>query len=215
MGNQAVCIRMFGADPMKDAWVECGELKSADEFSFQDFSLDVTVFPHREKWYCVWAEKVNAGKKISNLYIAEMETPVKLKTRQILLSTPDYEWERVDFWVNEGPAVIKKDGNIYLTYSASATGECYCMSILRIREEEELLDPHKWEKERYPVLQSDTGKGVFGPGHNSFVKGEQGEDIMFYHARQYDEITGDPLYDCIFRIAKPLCTECQATCHGK
>ena len=35
-----------------------------------------------------------------------METPYKLKTVQVLLTTPDYDWERVGFWVNEGPAVF-------------------------------------------------------------------------------------------------------------
>lgn len=39
-----------------------------------------------------------------------MEPPTKLKTVQVLLSTPDYDWERRGFWVNEGPAVIKKNG---------------------------------------------------------------------------------------------------------
>lgn len=28
-----------------------------------------------------------------------------------------------------------------------------------------------------------------------FVKDETGNDVMIYHARQYDEIIGDPLYD--------------------
>ena len=58
--------------------------------------------------------KVGVGKQISNLYIGEMETPYKLKTVQVLLTTPDYDWERVGFWVNEGPAVIHHDGKSIL-----------------------------------------------------------------------------------------------------
>lgn len=39
-------------------------------------------------------------------------------------------------------------------------------------------------------------RGVFGPGHNSFVKAEDGvTDLCVFHARPYDEIVGDPLYD--------------------
>ena len=53
-----------------------------------------------------------------------MKSPTELATAQVLLSSPDYEWERVGFWVNEGPAVIKHNGKIFLTYSASETGEC-------------------------------------------------------------------------------------------
>ena len=39
-----------------------------------------------------------------------MENPCQLKTIQVLLTTPDYDWERVGFWVNEGPAVIPSPG---------------------------------------------------------------------------------------------------------
>ena len=185
-----------GEDPIKNPWTEIGPMQASDDFSFQDFSLDMTVFENRGKWYCVWAEKISVGKKISNLYIAEMKSPVKLATAQVLLTTPEYDWERMDFWVNEGPAVVRHNGKLYLTYSASATGECYCIGMLSIDEEEQLLDPRAWKKERYPVLKTDWEKGMFGPGHNSFTKSEDGaDDIMIYHARQYDSIIGDPLYD--------------------
>ncbi len=185
-----------GDDPMNDEWEELGPVQGKDSFSFQDFSLDMTVFRHRNKWYCVWAEKVNVGKKISNLYISELETPVKLGSEQVLLSSPDYPWERVDFWVNEGPSLLKGVDRLFLTYSASATGSCYCMGMLSIAENADLLDPREWKKEKAPVLATDESKGLFGPGHNSFTKSEDGNsDIMIYHARQYDEIIGDPLYD--------------------
>ena len=95
-----------GKNPLVDSWQEIGMVKSKDSFSFNDFSLDMTVFSNKEKLYCIWAEKVNIGKKISNLYIAEMRSPVELGSEQVLLSTPDYNWERIGFWVNEGPSVI-------------------------------------------------------------------------------------------------------------
>lgn len=189
-------LECTGQNPMEDQWVERGQMQAADPFSFRDFSLDMTVFENLGKWYCVWAEKVNVGKKISNLYIAKMESPTKLSTAQVLLTAPDYDWERVDFWVNEGPALLRHEGMLYLTYSASATGAYYCMGMLSIPEEGELLDPRAWKKERFPVVKTDWEKGILGPGHNSFTVSEDGtEDIMIYHARQYDEIKGDPLYD--------------------
>ena len=135
------------------------------------------------------------GKRISNLYIAELETPTKLKTEQVLLTTPDYDWERVDFWVNEGPAMMKADGKIFVTYSASATGECYCMGMMSVPQDADLLDPRAWTKERYPVLQTDAEYGLFGPGHNTFFTDEDGKLVTSYYARPYDEIIGDPLYD--------------------
>lgn len=185
------------SDPLTGQWTEKGKMQRAkdDPFSFEAFSLDATVFENRGKRYYVWAEKVGVGKQISNLYIAEMETPYRLKTVQVLLTTPDYDWERVGFWVNEGPAVIKKNGKIFLTYSASETGIAYCMGMLTADENADLLDPLSWKKERYPVLASSAQKGIYGPGHNSFTVDEAGNDVMVYHARTETEIVGDPLYN--------------------
>ncbi len=186
-----------GDDPVEDIWKEMGKMKChpEDEFSFRAFSLDATVFEHHGSWYYIWAEKVGVGKQISNLYIARMKSPYELDTIQILLTTPDYDWERVGYWVNEGPAVLKRNGRIFLTYSASETGIAYCVGMLTADENADLLDPKSWVKERYPVLRSDDSKGVYGPGHNSFTVDEEGNDIMVYHARTETEIIGDPLYN--------------------
>lgn len=184
-------------NPVTGEWEELGMMKCSpdDEFSFRAFSLDATVFENAGKHYYIWAEKVGVGKQISNLYIAEMKTPNELNTIQVLLTTPDYDWERVGFWVCEGPAVIKKNGKIYVTYSASETGAAYCVGMLTADETSDLLDPISWKKERYPVLKTDASLGIYGPGHNSFTTDEEGNDIMVYHARTEEKIEGNPLYN--------------------
>lgn len=186
-----------GDDPINDPWVELGKMKrhEEDEFSFDAFSLDMHVFENKGQWFVVWAEKVGVGRQISNLYIARLKSANELDTVQVLLTTPDYDWERHGFWVNEGPATIKKDGKIYLTYSASDTGVAYCIGMLTVDENSDLLDPLSWKKERYPVLKSNYDLEIYGPGHNSFTKNDEGEDIMVYHARKESEIEGDPLYN--------------------
>jgi GH43 family beta-xylosidase len=190
-------LRCEEEDPITGKWTELGKMKRADddEFSFEAFSLDATVFENKGSHYYVWAEKVGVGKQISNLYIARMAAPDKLETVQVMLTTPDYDWERVGFWVNEGPAVIKHGDKIFLTYSASETGKAYCMGMLTADKDSDLLDPKSWTKERYPVLKSDDVLGIYGPGHNSFTKDEEGRDICVYHARSEEEIKGDPLYN--------------------
>ena len=132
---------------------------------------------------------------ISNLYIARMDSPVKLATVQVLLSTPDYDWERRGFWVNEGPAVLKHDGKIFLTYSASDTGANYCMGMLSVDEDADMLDPRMWHKRRLPVLHTEEEKGIYGPGHNSFTMDNEGKPVIVFHARTKKEIQGDPLND--------------------
>ena len=84
---------------------------------------------------------------------------------------------------------------IYLTYSASDTGVNYCMGMLSMDENQDVLDPANWKKCRYPVLASDEEKGIYGPGHNSFTEDEEGRPILVFHARTEKEIKGDPLYN--------------------
>ena len=186
-----------GDDPFNDEWIEKGMMQCSDEdpFSFRAFSLDATVLENHGEYYFIWAEKVGVGKQISNLYIARMESATKLSTVQVLLTTPDYDWERVGFWVNEGPAFIKNDGKIYMTYSASETGVAYCIGMLSADENDDLLDPKSWEKRRMPVLKTSEELKIYGPGHNSFTVNDEGEPVMIYHARTEAEIVGNPLYN--------------------
>jgi GH43 family beta-xylosidase len=46
-----------------------------------------------------------------------------------------------------------------------------------------------------PVFASAPEHGVWGPGHNSFTQDEHGHDVLVYHARDYEVIAGDPLFD--------------------
>ncbi len=190
-------LECLGDDPFNDEWIEKGMMQCSDEdpFSFRAFSLDATVLENHGEYYFIWAEKVGVGKQISNLYIAKMESATKLSTVQVLLTTPDYDWERVGFWVNEGPAFIKHDGKIYMTYSASETGVAYCIGMLSADENDDLLDPKSWTKRRMPVLKTSEELKIYGPGHNSFTVNDEGEPVMIYHARTEAEIVGNPLYN--------------------
>ena len=190
-------LRCQDDDPVTGRWEECGMLQRVEEdgFSFTEFSLDMTILENAGKRYCIWAEKVSVGKKISNLYIAELETPLKMKTPQMLLTSPTYAWERHGFWVNEGPTVIHRDGRIFMTYSVSDTSAAYCMGLMWMDEKDDPMDISAWHKLNHPVFVTDVEKGIYGPGHNTFFTNEKGDVFTSFHARPYDEIIGDPLYD--------------------
>ena len=57
------------------------------------------------------------------------------------------------------------------------------------------MSPSSWTKSPTPVFTSSPITGVYGPGHNSFTLDEQGRDVLVYHGRDYEKISGDPLYD--------------------
>ncbi|RSL29682.1 alpha-N-arabinofuranosidase [Salibacterium salarium] len=179
-------------NPLEGTWIEKGQVKT----DWESFALDATSFEHRGGQYLVWAQRDYDIPGNSNLYIAKMENPWTLKTKQVMLSKPELSWETTGFLVNEGAAVLKRNGKVFITYSGSATDENYCMGLLTADENSDLLDPASWEKSAEPVFKSEPKHSQFGPGHNSFTVSEDGQqDILVYHGRNYTEIEGDPLYD--------------------
>lgn len=188
--------RMFALEnesqnPLEGTWVEKGQVKTA----WESFALDATSFEHKGKLYYVWAQKDPDIPGNSNLYISEMSNPWSLTGKQTMISKPEYDWETIGFSVNEGPAVLKRNGRIFMTFSASATDFNYCTGLLWADEDADLLEASSWNKLPHPVFTTNEENGQYGPGHNSFTVGENGEDILIYHARNYKEIVGDPLYD--------------------
>ncbi|WP_026674030.1 glycoside hydrolase family 43 protein [Alkalihalobacterium bogoriense] len=179
-------------NPLEGNWIEKGQIKT----KWESFALDATHFEHYGVHYLVWPQKDPDIVGNSNLYIAEMENPWTIKGEPVMITTPEYEWEKIGFLVNEGPAVLKRNGKIFITFSASATDFNYCMGILTAEDTSDLLDPKSWVKHPEPVFKTNEETGQYGPGHNSFTVSEDGtQDVIVYHARNYKEIEGDPLYD--------------------
>jgi len=180
-------------DPMKpENWESEGHFSESvegDEMAFKHFSLDMTYFENKGTHYVSWAEKPN----LSNIMIASIDPdqPWKLTSKATLLSIPQYGWERKgQTWVNEGSAVIKNEGKVFLAFSASTVDEAYSIGILHADEDADLLDVNSWTKIPYPLLSSDDLDGQVGPGHNSFTIDEHGHPLLVYHARTVGEVSG-------------------------
>lgn len=179
-------------NPLEGEWIEKGQLKT----NWESFALDATTFEHNGVRYLVWAQKDPNIYGNSNLYIAKMKNPWTIEDEQVMIAEPEYDWEKIGFLVNEGPAVLNRNGKIFISYSASATDYNYCMGVLIADENSDLLNKDSWNKSEKPVLKTDEENGIFGPGHSCFTISEDGKkDMLVYHARNYKEIVGDPLYD--------------------
>uniref|UniRef100_UPI0028AA2D31 family 43 glycosylhydrolase n=1 Tax=Exiguobacterium sp. TaxID=44751 RepID=UPI0028AA2D31 len=161
------------ANPLEGQWTEKGQIETWQE----SFALDATTFEHENRLYYIWAQKDSKIEGNSNLYISEMENPWTLTGPQTMIATPEYAWEKVGFLVNEGPAVLKRNGYIYVTFSASATDHNYCVGFLRINEKEDVLDATHWEKYPQPILTTNESIREYGPGHNSFTTLADGTDM--------------------------------------
>lgn len=195
-GEDVFRIRTFavvcdGPDPMTGNWQVLGQFQAP----WDSFCLDSTSFVHRGTRYFAWAQREPGIETNSNLYIAPLATPLTLARQATRLSVPTLDWEVRGFKVNEAPAVLARNGRLFMAYSASATDARYCLGLLTAPDDADIMDPRVWTKAEAPVFVTCAETGVFGPGHNSFTVDEQGRDVLVYHGRDYDQIEGDPLFD--------------------
>ena len=175
------------ADPLSGSWVERGQVQTG----WSSFSLDATELEHGGTRYLVWAQKDYRIRGNSNLYIAALKNPWTIAGAAVRLTQPELPWERRGYWVNEGPAVLERNGRVFVTYSASATDANYCMGMLTAAASADLLDPASWRKSTLPVLQTNAAAGVLRPGSQQLHHG-RGYDILVYHARAYQGHHGRP-----------------------
>jgi hypothetical protein len=176
---------------MTGTWSVLGQFQAP----WDSFNLDSTSFVHRGKRYFAWAQREPGIETNSNLYIAPLATPLTLAAKATRLTVPTLDWEIRGYKVAEAPAILARNGRLFMTYSASATDARYCLGMLTAPDDADIMDASVWTKSPEPVLVTNRETGVYGPGHNSFTVDEQGRDILVYHGRDYEAIQGDPLFN--------------------
>jgi GH43 family beta-xylosidase len=178
-------------DPRELRWGPPVRLVTA----WDTFTLDSTTFVHRGTRYLAWAQREPGIDTNSNLYIASLASPTELAAAPVRIAVPTLPWEIRGFKVNEGPAVLIRNGRVFMTFSASATDARYAVGLLTADADANLLDAGSWVKSPDPVFVTSEVTSVYGPGHNQFTVDEHGRDVLVYHGRDYRDIVGDPLYD--------------------
>ena len=176
-------LRCKDSDIINGRWEEMGVVGKTeeDELSFRCFSLDMTYFELNGRHYLLWAQIEGD----SSLFIAQTseDEPYKIISLPVLISKPEYDWEKVVHRVNEGAAVLKTDKKIYIFFSASGTGAEYCMGRLEADIDADIMDSASWKKHPSPVFSTEDLTDAAGPGHNSFTEDEEGRLLLVYHAR--------------------------------
>lgn len=154
-------------------------------------TLDMTYFKAAGVSYYVWSYRENIGTPLdsgSMLFIATVDeaAPWKLASDPVLLSRPLFGWENVNRTINnEGPYPIVTDDAVFLTYSGGAADSyTYVLGMLSARVGDDLLRPSSWTKSGAPVLSFYSVENIYGPGHNSFFTGPDGDLMIAYHAEE-------------------------------
>ena len=132
--------------------------------------------------YFIWSGWEGDVNVQQNLYIAPMSNPWTISGERVLISQPEYAWEKIgNPLINEGPQVLQHAGRIFIIYSASGSWtDSYCLGQLALVGDNP-LDPAAWVKKETAVFSpTDT---VFGPGHAGFTTSPDGQEHwIVYHA---------------------------------
>ena len=118
--------------------------------------------------------------------MAKMVSLEQIENQKILISKPEYDWEKVgNPLVNSAPQVIIKDNIVNLVYSAGGSWtDAYCLGLITANIADDLINSENWQKHDKPMMQS--GNSIYGPGHNRFAKSPDGsQDYIIYHAARW------------------------------
>jgi GH43 family beta-xylosidase len=168
-------------DPL-GTWTFRGQIKDESD----KWAIDGLALEHEGKLYFIWSGWEGDVNIQQNTYIAPMSDPLTVSGPRVLLSRPEFDWEKAGGppYINEGQAILKKNGRVFLMYSgAGSWTPFYSIGTLMLEPGLDPLSPDNWRKFEEPLLVMDQEAGVYGPGHNTFVTSPDGsEDWIVYHA---------------------------------
>ncbi|WP_328293737.1 glycoside hydrolase family 43 protein [Kineococcus sp. NBC_00420] len=173
--NRIQVLQNTSSDPLAGNWTNLGTVNGIDT---SIGSLDGTIFESGGSRYFVFVYSQNGN----HVYIARMSNPWTLSTTPVEIIRPTQAWEGQ--WTTEGPAVLVRNGRVFISYSANDCGsDDYSMGLVSADQGGDLLNPAAWTKANGPVMSTNATAGVFAPGHNSFTTSPDGsEDYVVYHA---------------------------------
>ena len=170
------------ADPFAGTWTPKGQMQLPED----KWAIDGTVLQLNNRLYFAWSGWPNAERSgVQNIYLCTMKDPWTADGPRVLLSTPEFDWEKQGSPdVNEGPEFLTHNNQVFLVYSAShCSTDAYALGMLTANTTANLTNPTAWTKSPQPVFGPMAADGVYGVGHNSFFTTADGkENWILYHA---------------------------------
>ena len=211
---QSRVMWLEGEDPLRpECWSRPRRMEtpSGDWLTHTGITLDMTVVPTKLGSYVIWSQRVIETEPAlrcgtADLMIARLNTkaPWKLETEPVLLSRPEYGWERIHSEVLEGPFLLRRGEMLHVTYAAALIDHTYAVGMLSIRDGEDPLQPGNWRKCPWPLVHRLSMPDQIGAGHNAFVKDEKGNDVLLIHALSKENYLHDPTdgrrYPCFRQV---------------
>jgi len=167
--HQLYVIENTSSNPMEGEWTLKGCLQTNAEWNF---GLHPTVLTVRGELYLFWSgwPTRRVEHETQCIYIAHLKDPWTVDSERVMLSKPEYEWERqwinpdgsrsaYPIYVNENPeAFLSPDGrHVCVFYSASGVWTKYqFLGLLTAPATANLLEPEVWTKSPEPIAIGDS-----------------------------------------------------------
>lgn len=188
-------------NPLNQQWELRGPVVVNEEWNY---GIHPSVFIVNGRLYMVWSGWENRRMETETqcIFIAEMSNPWTLKSERVLLSRPEYEWERqwinpdgscsaYPIFVNENPeGYVSPDGkNVIINYSASGIWTVYSsLGMLSASTTSNLLDASSWKKSSEPLFRTGEDADYWGVSNISLVPSPDGkETLMLYQGKHYND----------------------------
>ena len=183
-------------DPMGEyTFFGCMENIDPDAYTY----LSPRVIKHGGKWYMFMSgfyTKSDTNPHTQRMRVCELESPTKMASKQIVISSPEYYYEydpadtAMTKGIMEGPyPFYAPNGTLYLIFAAGHTRtDYYCTGIMRFNgsDSDSLLDASLWEKFPEPLQYTDLQSFVYSPGAMVVTTSPDGSKYYgVYHAKEY------------------------------
>lgn len=189
LGDKHHQVRVAVSERPEGPFVDQGRVLTGND----PFTIDASPFQDENgEWYLFYARDFLEGDRVGTaLVVDRLVDMVSLAgdPRPVLRATADWQifrkdremYGRVwDWYTLEGPFVVKRGGKYWCFYSGGAWEEPNYGVSYAVADHP--LGPWREPASDGPtVLRSVPGR-VVGPGHNSLVRGPDGEDYIVYHA---------------------------------
>lgn len=178
--HRMLCLESRTSDPL-DGFITKGVLRPETD----RWAIDGTMMQYGGKLYFIWSGWEGTVNVAQNLYIAEMANPWTFASDRVMISCPEFPWEKRGGTptINEGPTALELNGTMHIVYSASGSWcDDYCLGMLTLTGTDP-LSPASWAKSESPVFEKTDS--IFGPGHASFTTSPDGSRrYIVYHANE-------------------------------
>ena len=188
-GHRMYVLENKNEDPFKGTW----ELKGKIVAGPDRWAIDGDVYNYKGQLYMIWSGWEGTANGQQNIYIAKMSNPWTAEGGRVLISQPDYNWEKQGDLddpvnpphvnVNEGPQFLQHGNDLFVVFSSSGCWtDFYSLGLLRLTGDNP-MNPAAWKKSPEPIFLMSEKNSVYAPGHNSFFKSPDGkEDWILFHA---------------------------------